>query len=196
MIEINLYAGAKPFGSQKIAGIDPSLINIKMLLVAIAVWLVPDMILPDMYQAEITEIEQFNTKLRSEQRKLQTKVKELNKIKLQIDALKEREDKLAKKIEVVKKIFKKKQNPFKILKYISANIPKDLWLNKIELKNKNLIIEGKSHSFEKIGDFVGNLKKSVFFAANIKYSQPKRSEEEVKKHIENFKVSATIVSFE
>lgn len=194
MIEINLYAGKKPLALTKVAGIDLSLINVKMLLVALVILYVPGMILPDMYLEEITAAESVNLKLRKESRELAGKVKSLKNYKLQVDALKERENKLAKKIVVVKEIFKKKANPFNVLKYIAENTPRDVWIEELSIIGNQLKITGKAYSYTSIGSFIESLKKSVFFNPNIRYKQPTaKSGGKVKE--DSFTINANIVSF-
>ena len=62
----------------------------------------------------------------------------------------EQEKQLAEKIQVVKEIVDKRQNPFKVLKYIAENIPKDVWLLELELDDKRLKLVGYSKSWNSI----------------------------------------------
>src|SRR5690606_17212227 len=109
----------------------------------------------------------------SDLRSLNQKMNELKKIEQQIDALKDLEKKLSEKLEVVKQIISKRQNPFGLLHYLTQNTPSDVWITDVKLENGNIELRGFSESWKSIGTFLENLKSSIFFDKNIQYEQPK-----------------------
>lgn len=195
MIEINLLTGKKEGGLAAI-GFDPSKINVKMLVVAFLVLWVPEPFLVEMWDSEIAKVAEKNSALKKEYFKYKKRVKSMQSIEEQVKALKEQERKLARKLEVVKEIINKRQNPFKVFFYLSNNIPKDVWLTEMELSDKTLTMTGYSRSWKSIGKFLENLKNSIFFDKNIQYEQPASEGNTDNQRIEAFTIVAKIARFE
>ena len=195
MIEINLITGKKQGGLTAVAGIDFNKLNIKMVIVAILFLYIPEPFLVDMMDTEIETVTQKNTALRKEYAAVNKKVKSLKEIEEQVVALKDQEAKLARKLNVVKQIINKRQNPFQIFYYLAQNIPSDVWLTKLELDDKKLILTGHSKTWKSIGTFLENIKSSIFFAKDLRYEQPTGADK-AKDRVETFTIIANIVRFE
>lgn len=197
MIEINLSPTKKEASLTNIAGIDLSLINVKMLVVALLILYIPESFIASYFEGVTAEETKVQIQLRTELRKYKSQVKKKETIKKQVDALIEQEEKLAKKLSVVKKVINKRQNPYKVLKYIADNIPEGVWLVSLELQDRELTMKGYSRNFKNIGAFLENLKNSIFFQKNINYDRPKELEDVVDGvRLEIFEIKANVASFE
>jgi len=196
MIEVNLSPVKKSGGLTNIAGIDLSLINVKMLFIAMLIFTFPDGFLLNYYESEIQKNQNAFEKLNKEFKSLNQRSRALVNIKKQVDALDEQEKKLALKLEAVKKIINKRSNPVEILDYVAKNIPSDVWLTDIKLEGVNLIMSGHSESWKSIGSFLENLKNSIFFSKDISYSRPENGEKEFRgRRVEIFEIKASVVRF-
>lgn len=195
MIELNLSPSKKSGGITDIGGIDLSLINVKMMLLALAIWFVPEPILVGMWDDEVKSYKSQFTKLNNEYKKLQRNVRKMQNVQKQVDALKEQEQKLARKLDTVKKIINKRQNPYLILKYVADNIPPEIWLQSIKLVDKDLLIKGYAKDYKNIGTFINALKNSIFFQT-VDYAAADDLDAEVKgRRVETFQISTTVVRF-
>jgi Tfp pilus assembly protein PilN len=196
MIEINLQSGRKDGGP--LAGLDLSKINLKMLGLALVIYFVPEGFLVEMWDSEIDKVQSSNQELRSEFKKLNSKVRSMKTYEEQVQALKEQEKKLSRKLQVVKEIINKRQNPFQVYFYLANNIPKDVWINEMIMDDRKLTLKGFSSSWKSIGKFLENLKNSIFFDKNIQYEQPQSdgTESAADKRAEAFTIVANIARFE
>lgn len=195
MIELNLSPSKKSGGIANVAGIDLSHINVKMMVVALLIWFVPEPILTDMWDGQKEAFNEHFKRLNNEFRKLQSEVRKMQNVQKQVDALKEQEEKLARKLETVKKIINKRQNPYQVLKYIAENIPADVWVEKIELEERSLIIRGYAKKYQDIGSFITSLKNSIFFQ-NIDYQKPTDGDDAYKEmRLERFQITTNVVRF-
>lgn len=158
MIEINLSPSRNDTNLANVGGINFSLLNVKMLLLALFVLYVPEVFLESHYEELIQTEQAEQVKLNQEYRKIRGKVAGLQNIEKQVQALKSQEEKLAKKLEVVKEIINKRQNPFNVLKYVAQNIPEGVWLVDLNLEGNQLALRGYSQNFKNIGKFLENLK--------------------------------------
>ena len=197
MIEINLSPTKKGGSITNIGGIDLSLINIKMLIISLIILYVPENFVENYYVGEIEKETSVQAKLNNDYRSVATKVRSMREIEKQVDALRDQEEKLARKLDVVKEIINKRQNPFELLKYIAENVPEGLWLTKLELEDGELIFEGYALNFNAIGDFLTNLKNSIFFNKNIEYGTPTDLMPDFRgMRMEVFRIKAKVLNFE
>lgn len=197
MIEVNLSPSKKSGSITNVAGIDLSLINVKMLVISLVALYIPEMVLLNYYDSQTKKEQTVQSKLNEELKIVQEKVQSMNEIEKQVDALKSQEEKLAKKLEVVKEIINKRQNPFKFLKYIAENTPDKLWLTNLELDKGELKMVGYSKDFNDIGDFLANLKNSIFFNKDISYAKPQNVRTEIDGiRVEPFEIKAKVLNFE
>lgn len=197
MIEINLSPAKKDASITNVGGIDLSLINVKMLVLALVLLYVPDIFLQSYYDDEIGVEQKLQAELNAEYRKFRNKVASMENIKKQADALREQEEKLARKLEVVREVINKRQNPYKVFKYLAENIPENVWLVSLELNEKDLVMQGYSKNFKHIGEFLENLKNSIFFSKDIIYERPDSLPEMVDDiYLETFRIKAKVVGFE
>jgi Tfp pilus assembly protein PilN len=197
MIEINLIVGKKPFKMPTLMGIDLAVLNLKMLGLAILLSFLPGMFLEGGREEEITALNDEVATLQSTVNKLDKKADENKTIQEQIDALNRQEKKLAERLGVVKEIIKLKKNPMSVLLYIAKNIPEDVWINSLELKDNTIIIKGSALSYKDIGVFVEILKNAIFFNKDLGMRNSKTVEaKDGMPRVEEFELGGTIARFE
>ena len=197
MIKTNLYVGKKPFNIADVGGFDLSQINWLMLVIVIVIGQVPDWFVYDTFKDSERSKAKEIKKITKEHKELVKQTKELKNIELQIEALTEQEARLASKLKVVKQIIKIRNNPMNILLYIAKNVPEEIWLTKIEMKDKQMIIDGQSTSYKSIGVFIENLRNSVFFNKSIRLSKSQSGLNKIfDKRTEQFQVTGPIISYE
>ncbi len=197
MIQVNLSTLKKPIDLANVGGFDLSKLNVKMVLIAIALLYIPDFFLVDGFEEERVAAENKLAELTTQKNQLQKRVNALKEFDKQVQQLKRREAQLLEKLNVVKTIITKKKNPWNILVYVAKNIPPEIWLTEITYDSERLIFKGLSTDYTNQGLFLENLKKSIFFDKNITYSKTDTSTlpEEVK-NLAPFEITATITRYE
>lgn len=197
MIEINLSPRAKGNKLEDLGGFNLSLVNVKLVVISFVCLYAIDPFVSDYYETELATIKKSQNTIRSQQRKITSKLKKLDDVKKQVEDLNIQETTLEKKINVVKQIVDKRQNPFKVLKYITENIPAEVWLTEMELDDKNIKIIGYSKSWKSIGKFLQNLKSSIFFESNMSFDKPLGLDSQYQgQRIEAFEIKTTVVRFQ
>jgi hypothetical protein len=197
MIRLNLYSGKKQFNIANVGGFDLSKINILAMIIVIFISYIPDMFIYDGYKADETALKNRITQMKGEHRQLAKKTKDLKSIEKQIEALKEQESRLAAKLGVVKQIIKIRNNPMNILLYIAKNLPSEIWLTRVNFREKQLVIQGQSTSYKSIGIFIENLRNSVFFNKNLRLSKSQSGFNNIfDRRTETFEIQGPVVSFE
>ena len=194
MIKINLSTTRKKEGG--FGGFDLSKLKIQFVLVAIIAIYIPDFTLLPMWQ---TSREEANTELAN----LQTEVNSLKRkaaqgidFEKQIRDLKAQEESLGQKLTAVKQAISEKRNPAPLLLYISKNVPDDLWITELNIDKDLMTIKGEALDYTNIGNFVNNMRSSVFIKdAQIK-STSSRVRESDKRRLESFEVNFFIARFE
>ncbi len=196
MIEIDLSSGRRDGDKLNIGGFDLSYLNVKMILVAILVLYIPEMVVEKFYESKFETLNKKEVQIRKEVRKTTGKVKELDNIRKQVEALKSQETKLSERLKAVKVIINKRQNPFKILQYLAKSIPNNVWLTGLKIEGRKLILRGHAQNWKDIGIFLEALKNSIFLN-NLDYKVPENAKSEYDgKKVEIFEIRANITRFE
>lgn len=200
MIEINLSPSKRNQGLHNIAGINLNHLNIKLLIPFIFAVYIIEPIIESIYELDIKKLETTELKKRKEIRKYKAEAGKYQGIKKQVEELRQKEKDLESKIKIVRSIVEKRQNPFRILKYVADNTPKNVWIEELEISDQELRIVGFSTDWKDIGKFNDNLSSSLFFNGRVEYSQLEAS---VKSKINNdninpdgFEMKTRIVRFE
>lgn len=197
MIKVNLSTLKKPIDLANVGGMDLSKLNVKMVVIAIVLFYVPDLFIVDGLRESKEARERELDELNQRKLKLEKEVSELKNFDKQIEQLKRREDELAAKLEVVKSIINTKKNPWNILVYVAKNIPPEIWLTEIKYEGNKLSFKGLSTDYLNQGVFLENLKKSIFFDKNISYSKIEApATSQVGYKLAPFEVSTTISRFD
>lgn len=196
MIKINLSVAQKQVDISNLGGFDFTKLKIKAVLLAIAVIYLPDFFLVPMWEDDFNTKSQELQSLQGEVSALKRKVAQSATLEKQIRELKAQEENLGKKLTAVKQAISLKRNPSNLLLYISKNMPEDLWIKELSIQNENMIVKGEALNYTSVGNFVNNLRSSIFIKdANIK-STTSNVRETDKRRIESFEIHFAIARFE
>jgi Tfp pilus assembly protein PilN len=192
MIKINLSSTKRSADLSDVGGFDLTQIKIKAVLIAIVVMYLPDFVATPMWEEEYQRFTLDLTIKTQQLNKLQKKVSQTENFEKQIRELKAQEESLEKKLTAVKETISEKRNPSSILLYIAKNIPKELWINELNLDGDALTVKGEALDYTSIGNFVNNLRSSVFIKDASISNTTSNVRETDKKRIEAFEVKFTI----
>ena len=196
MIKINLQTTSKSLDLTNLGGIDLTVVKIKALILVIILLYLPDMFLYPQFEQQIVEVNEKIAAKNSELRKVNNKLNKGKEVEKQIKDLKNQEEALSKKLVAVKQAISEKRNPSALLLYLAKNTPENVWLNDMELKGDVLSVKGEALDYTSIGNFVNNLRSSVFIKeANIIGTNSQMREAD-KRRIETFEVKFVIARFD
>lgn len=196
MIKINLTAAKNETDFSNIAGFDFTRVKIVPLILAIVFLYLPDFTLTPMWEEEFNAKTNELASLQGKLNSLKRKVSQSGVLEKQIRELKAQEDNLVKKLTAVKQAISEKRNPSNLLIYIAKNIPQDLWIQELNIDNEVMTVKGQAMSYVSVGNFVNNLRSSVFIKdANIKNTTSTVRESD-KRRVESFEISFAIARLE
>lgn len=196
MIKINLIPKKKQLKMPSILWFDFSQLNLKMIIVAVIISKVPDFTLHDYWKNEMVRIDKQYKVEKKHISKYRAELKNQNVYKKQMDSFLKQEKKLQDRLAVVKKIIKIKQSPYKLLQYISKNIPENVWLKDLKLSKDSFETTGESTSYKSIGVFIDNLKSSIFFDGQVNLTNSKTlTHDKTGRRTEFFEIKGTIQRF-
>lgn len=192
MIKINLSIKEGSVDISDFGGLDLTKVKIKALIVVILLWYVPDFLVYPAWEQEIQEKNDQIAQLRSKLNGLKAEVTKARDYEKQIQDLKVQEQALGQKLVAVKEAISVKKNPASLLLYVAKNTPQNLWISDLTLENDTLNIKGEALDYSSIGEFVSNLRSSVFVKeANI-ISTVSEARPEDKLRVEKFEVKFSI----
>ena len=196
MIKINLTTTQKQADLSNVGGFDFTKLKFKAVGLALVLIYVPDFFLVPMWEEDMNTKQAELQTLQSEVNSLKRKVSQSATYEKQIRELKAQEENLVKKLTAVKEAISLKRNPSNLLLYISKNMPAELWIKELSIDRQTMLIKGEALSYSSVGNFVANLKSSVFIKdANIKSTNSVVRESD-KKRLEVFEVQFEIARFE
>ena len=196
MIKINLTAAQKQVDISNLAGFDFTKLKIKAVIIACVIIYLPDVMLLPMWEEEYNNRNQELATLQGQSSSLKRKVSQSGVLEKQIRELKAQEDNLGKKLTAVKQAISQKRNPANLLLYISKNMPEDLWIKELNIEGETMLVKGEALSYTSVGNFVNNLRSSVFIRdANIKSTNSNVRASD-KRRIESFEISFAVSRFE
>jgi Tfp pilus assembly protein PilN len=188
MIKINLSTGRQQVDISNIGGFDFSKIKIKALALVFVLMYLPDFFVLPMWQESIEQKRAEVTQLRSKLGRLKDEVGKTKDFEKQIQDLKIQEQNLGQKLMAVKEAISIKRNPAALLLYMAKNTPADLWIKELNLENDSMVVKGEASNYTSIGEFVTNMRSSVFIKeANIT-STVSAVRESDKQRVETFEV--------
>lgn len=196
MIKVNLSTGKKQVNMSNVGGFDFSRMKIKAVIVAILIMYLPDFFVTPMWEEELVELNQEISVKQAKASSLKRKVASSQDFDKQIKELKAQEENLGQKLQAVKQAISEKKNPASLLLYVAKNVPNELWITDLTIEGDSMIIKGEALDYTSIGNFVNNLRSSVFIRdANI-VSTNSSVKEEDKRRIESFEVKFAIARFD
>lgn len=196
MIKINLSTAKKPVDISNLGGFDFSKLKIKALLLVIAIIYIPDLLLVDMWEESRNVAQSEVSGKQNELTRLKRKIDNSLGLDKQIRELKAQEENLGKKLTAVKQAISEKKNPSNILLYLAKNIPAELWIKEISIKNDLMTVKGEAFDYTSIGNFVNSLRSSVFIKESNIANTNSTMRASDKKRIETFEVNFTIGRFD
>ncbi len=200
MIEINLLAQRKKRKVPAVMGMDFSLINLKMVGLAIVVYFVQDMFIPPYFaETEQTVQDQINA-AQTELAALKAELRQHAKVKERLQAYERRVNELKKRSEYVDQILKSRTNPKKVLEKVARSVPDDMWFEKINInETKQITITGRAEAYKSIGDFLTIANDSAFFGKSLTLASSATMDESLygkKKRVEVYEIKGTIETFD
>lgn len=196
MIKINLSTSTKSLDLANIGGLDLTKIKFVQVFIAVIAYYAVDWVVPPLWTNEFDRRTAEFQARQGELSSLKRKVSQSAVLEKQIKELKAQEDNLGKKLTAVKQAISLKRNPSDLLVYIAKNIPADLWIQELGILPETMIIKGEALSYNSVGNFVNNLRSSVFIKdASIKSTTSKVRESD-KRRVENFEIHFGIARFE
>jgi Tfp pilus assembly protein PilN len=192
MIKINLSIKDNSVDIANVGGLDFTKVKLKALILVILIWYLPDFFITPMWEEEIQSKNGELALLRTKLNGLRAEVNKAKDYEKQIQDLKVQEQALGQKLVAVKEAISIKKNPAALLLYVAKNTPKGLWISDLSLEDDVLNIKGEALDYSSIGEFVSNLRSSVFVKeANI-ISTVSEARPEDKLRIERFEVKFAI----
>ncbi|HXH73329.1 MAG TPA: PilN domain-containing protein [Bacteriovoracaceae bacterium] len=196
MIKINLSTAKKQVSMTNVGGFDFTKLKIKALFLVMLALYIPDLLVIPMWETEIQELNANLQAKQAELTKLKSKVSQTASLEKQIRELKSQEENLGQKLLAVKQAISEKKNPAPLLLYIAKNVPNELWIKELNLDNETMIIKGEALDYTSIGNFVNNLRSSVFIKDASITNTSSSVREADKRRIESFEVKFLIGKFE
>lgn len=195
-IKINLKA-QKVEQAAILGGIDLSKLNLKMVILCTLFTTIAPMVATSLLNAEKAKLQRDIDQVIAEKKNYEEKLLSLQSQEDKILGLQKLEEGFKKKLEVYQGILKENVNPMKVLQFMAENIPETVWIDRLEIANKQITINGGSLDYKSIGQFVENLNRGVFFDQQVKLDDYKTVEnEKTKMRVEEFKISSKIARFE
>ncbi len=200
MIKINLNYNESAKKSSLAGSLGSSVkdsgLNISLLALCALIGFGPQFILEDIWGKKITKKEEEVSSLRLAGGKLKGSIRGIEKERAKLEDLEKKEKEFSEKSKIVSEVFDRKNNPMKLMKYISENIPRDVWILEISLKNEKLKINGYALSFLSINKFLKNLNESVFLNKKAKLDNyVTKTLKPSKRRVEEFNISSKVVKF-
>lgn len=197
MIEINLSPVAKAQDFTKIGPINLSMINLPLLVISIFIYTFGEGLVEGYFTDDIEKTEKMFQIKNKEYRTLSQELKSYDEVKLKVQQLEDQERILSEKIGIVQKIVDKRQNPYRVLKYIAEKTPKAVWITELEIDDKNLRIKGYSKTWEAIGNLIEELKASTHLSGGVNFSRPEDLGAQYNGvRVETFELSTTVTNFQ
>jgi Tfp pilus assembly protein PilN len=163
MIEIDLKEKKQDKVLPVVAGLDLNLLDLKWVILALVFHYGAGSFLNGMWEKNRIEEENQNKNIKKQIARLKAKERQTGKQKAKIQDFLENEKQLNNRLNVVNEVTRLRKNPWKILHYVSVNIPKTVWINKMSFSGQVLSMEGETNDADSINTFIENLKNSIFF---------------------------------
>lgn len=109
----------------------------------------------------------------------------LDKVIQDVDKIKAEQAMLEKKMATLDALRKGRTGPVRMLSELAENMPRRLWLKKMEEKGGKVVFTGSAGSIEDVSEFIRKLQESKYFA-----------QVELKKIVEGKQREARVVDFE
>jgi len=196
MIKINLKTQTQSSGAF-LGNIDISVFNFPMIILATLFLALGPMILDGYLKSDRAKIQSYIDEVSEKIKQQNEELASLKDVEEKIAKMQSEEASIKNRVQVLQGLLKEKSNPMRILHYIADHIPSNLWMNKLEMSNKKVLIDGNTLEYASIGVFVKSLNESIFFDKSAKldtYGTKQNNENTLR--LEEFKISAHVARFE
>jgi type IV pilus assembly protein PilN len=122
---------------------------------------------------------------------LEAEIANLKKIIGEVEAYKQQEVLLEKKLEVIRNLKANKTGPVHMLDQLATRIPEKLWLATLAESNKKVTLKGVSINNEVIATFMSRMEESDYFAEVYLVSIQARDEGDLK--LKEFTITAKLI---
>lgn len=157
MIKINLLAeGKRPVAvrKKKQIGVKVNQQNIAAILLLLG--LIPGLAATGVYWWMLhSELDAKKAQVRDRQRQYD----ELKPIIAEVDEFKKKTALLEQKIDVINTLKSNQAGPVLIMDYVSRALPEMVWLDKMEVNNNTIKINGRATNENAVANFIDNLDK-------------------------------------
>lgn len=196
MIKVNLSSNRTQMSLTNVGGFDFTKLKIKALAFVFALLYIPDFIVLPMWQESLTLKRTEIQALKDRLGRLRDEVNRTKDFEKQIQDLKNQELILGQKLIAVKEAINLKKNPSALLLYVAKNTPAKLWIKDLTIDGDVMNVKGEALDYTSIGEFVTNLRSSVFIKeANITNTVSAVRESD-KVRVETFEVKFGIARFD
>lgn len=136
------------------------------------------------------------TKLTAENQRLETEIKNLERLIGEVDQLEARERELNRKLDTIAQLKANKIGPVTMLEEISVLVPKKLWLDSLQENTVNpslhkLTLTGQATSNETIAEFMTKLEESEYFQSVRLVKTTYKKDDALE--LQNFQITADLV---
>lgn len=166
MIEINLLPEEERKRKKSEGGIPKIGIKIPTNLgffVSIGISVLLFIIIFIIHFSQVSQINQLKKKITEKQNELKKLQEEVAKV----EKMKEKESEINAKMETIKNLVSGKFAYAQLLDKINQLLPEYVWLEELTVKDKRLILKGKTFSNLMITDLLTNLKKETEYFENF-----------------------------
>lgn len=169
MIEINLLPEEERKRKRKEAGLPALSLKVPANLsffVGVGAAVVLLVIILILHFSQVGSIKTLNGKITEKKAELKKLQEEVAKV----ETMKQKEELINKKIQTIKTLIVDKFAYAKTMDVFSQALPDYLWIDELTIKNKKVVIKGRTFSNLMITDFMVNLKKQTdyFDAVTLK----------------------------
>lgn len=177
-------------------GFDLSKVNIKFVLASVAILYVSAWPF-EIYTEGVSSAKEDNIgDLKDQEKTLLGEIARYKNIEEEIKKVGEEKKNLEEKKKALEEKIYNKKNPFRIMVYIGSNIPENLWIEKMSLKEGEIVMEGATSSYRSIGEFIDDLKGSVYFDSSLDFDGAEtKIDKQTGMRTENFKISGKVVKY-
>tara|TARA_Y100000590_G_scaffold469812_1_gene659885 strand:+ start:4824 stop:5462 length:639 start_codon:yes stop_codon:yes gene_type:complete len=141
-------------------------------------------------EEELTKLNLQFQEIMNQQTKMQVQLKKLKNYKVLQAKIEKEERKLRTKIETIEALVAQRERSYQSLKTIGENIPSEVWLSNLSVKEGVVNFEGGATGLDYISDFMKILNESVYFS-NLKLKSTAKLVSKAGIEYSNFSLSAT-----
>jgi type IV pilus assembly protein PilN len=159
MIRVNLLAPERPTKSKKTRAVSatPGAVQVYLFLALFAGGAL--VLCAAAYWYESTKIKKLDADIAAaEQRQ-----RELQAIKVQVDALEAKRRTFQQKVDLIERLKAAQSEPVHLLDEISKNLPDFVWLTNLDQTGSIVRLSGQSSGLTSVADFISALQRSGYF---------------------------------